>query len=65
MTRQKYIELKHKYKNSYFELCYEVYIDEAKGNKIGKDDFDQFFSMWVNISGGIQKVLNYLDNKYK
>jgi len=65
MTRKDYLELKHKHGSRHFELCYEVYLEEARGNKIDKDNFDHLFSMFVNITGGMQRIITFLDEKYK
>lgn len=64
MTDLEFKNIADRNKETPMKLCYEVYFQEAKGEKVNHQDFDHLFSMFTMMNGGINQILNSVKKKY-
>ena len=66
MTKEQYKSLKEKYGADSFQFCYYIYLEEADPQKrISREDFYHTFRIWTMMTGGINRAINFIDEKYK
>jgi len=46
------------------KLCFEVYFQEVKGNRVSQGDFEHLFQIWLMMNGGMNRVIEDLKKKY-